>query len=196
MIRAWIDTETTGTVKERHAIIEIGVLIEIEGTVVDRRTFNCKPLPGKKMAPAAFESHGITLEQIRAFPNPHEAKHALVEFFKEYINPFKKHKTEINDKLMFWGYNARFDYDFMRQWFKELGDKFFGGLFWFPPHDVMEIIADRHEAHQNIFPSFSLEEMTEFFGVSVDKEKLHGALYDIELTRKVYYASKELPKIS
>lgn len=81
---------------------------------------------------------------------------------------------------------AGFDNQFLRGFFLQNGDNYFGSWFWSNSIDVMVLasayLADRRAEMEN----FKLSTVAKFLGVSVSDDSLHNALYDIELTRAVY----------
>lgn len=100
----------------------------------------------------------------------------------KYVDKYNK-----KDKFFLVGYNnAAFDNQFLRGFFLQNGDNYFGSYFWSNSIDVMVLasayIADRRADMEN----FKLSTVAKFLGVSVSDDSLHNALYDIELTRAVY----------
>lgn len=100
----------------------------------------------------------------------------------KYVDKFNK-----KDKFFLVGYNnAAFDNQFLRGFFLQNGDVYFGSWFWANSIDVMVLasayLAERRPEMEN----FKLSTVAKFLGVSVSDDSLHNALYDIELTRAVY----------
>ena len=55
----FFDVETTGTNAERHAVIQYAHIIEIDGKVVDERSWTIKPHDAAVVEPKAIEINGI-----------------------------------------------------------------------------------------------------------------------------------------
>ena len=81
--------------------------------------------------------------------------------------------------------NASFDNQFLRAWFTQCGDNYFGSWFWYPPIDVMALAGIRlmHVRHE--LKDFKLGTVCEYFGIKPQGE-LHDAYVDIDLTEKLY----------
>lgn len=106
----------------------------------------------------------------------------FVAMLAKYVDKFNK-----KDKFFLVGYNnAAFDNQFLRGFFLQNGDVYFGSWFWANSIDVMVLasayLAERRPEMEN----FKLSTVAKFLGVSVSDDSLHNALYDIELTRAVY----------
>jgi DNA polymerase-3 subunit epsilon len=175
-----IDTETTGLDPKRHCVHQIAGKIVARGV----ETFNLKFAPHPD---AFFDQEAIALnadntaEALRARPMSFVSAYtSLREILKLHINPYDK-----TDKAFFVGYNARFDYDFVRAMWDLMGDKYFGSFFWFPPIDVMNSAAVHLADVRRTMPNFKLSTVAAALGITLDETKLHDALYDIELTELV-----------
>lgn len=85
------------------------------------------------------------------------------------------------------GYNnAAFDNQFLRGFFLQNNDKFFGSWFWANSMDVM-VLATVYLANKRTeMENFKLSTVAETLGVQVDGDSLHNAMYDIELTKAVF----------
>ena len=102
----------------------------------------------------------------------------------KYCNRFDK-----KDKLFLCGFNnAAFDNQFLRAWFTQNGDSYFGSYFWANPLDTY-VLATQYllnERHKML--DFKLITVCKQVGIQVDESRLHDAEYDIELTRNLYYS--------
>lgn len=180
----FIDTETTGVDVTKHAVIQIaGILYYIDGNTMtekERFNFNVRPFRGELLDPKAMEVNGKTREDLENYPSPTDVYLNLVNIFKQHVDKFNK-----KDKFFFAGYNARFDYDFLRSWFEKNGDPYFGSWFFFPPIDVMNLAAFALMEHRAELPNFKLGTVAEYLGVTPQEGNLHDALVDIETTIKI-----------
>ena len=125
---------------------------------------------------------GVTREQIMAYPPMYEVYSQFVAMLGKYVDKFNK-----KDKFFLVGYNnAAFDNQFLRGFFLQNGDNYFGSWFWANSIDVMVLatafIGDRRKEMEN----FKLSTVAKFLGVNVDDASLHDAFYDIYLTKEVY----------
>ena len=182
MKNLWIDLETTGLDVKKHGIIQIAGVVEIDGEIEETFDFYTKPLPGDGITQRSMEVNKLDLETIKGFPEANDVKFQLLELFKKYVDPYYK-----SDKFFLMGYNAKFDYDFLRRWFEKQSFQYFGAYFWFPPVDVMNLGALVTRSSRKDLPNFKLMSVAKAFGVKLDESLLHDANYDIKITRELFY---------
>lgn len=178
----FFDLETTGTNPGRNGIHQISGQIVIDGKHVQDFDFHVRPNPKAVIEDAALNVGGVTREQVLAYPPMGQVYKEFVAMLDKYVDKYNK-----KDKFFLVGYNnAAFDNQFLRGFFLQNGDNYFGSCFWSNSIDVMVLasayIADRRADMEN----FKLSTVAKFLGVSVSDDSLHNALYDIELTRAVY----------
>lgn len=178
----FFDLETTGTNPGRNGIHQISGQIVIDGKHVQDFDFHVQPNPKAVIEDAALNVGGVTREQVLAYPPMGQVYKEFVAMLDKYVDKYNK-----KDKFFLVGYNnAAFDNQFLRGFFLQNGDNYFGSYFWSNSIDVMVLasayIADRRADMDN----FKLSTVAKFLGVSVSDDSLHNALYDIELTRAVY----------
>ena len=102
---------------------------------------------------------------------------------EQYVDPY-----DSKDKFTFVAYNASFDYGFVRQWFVDHNDKYFGSFFHKYPIDVPTFVMEHLTRTGEIYKisNLKLETVAEFYGCTPEG-KLHDARTDIILARDVYY---------
>ncbi len=180
MKQVFLDLETTGTQVGRHGVRQISALMEVPGepAIVFDATIRL---------PTSYAWDSWVVENM-ASPNDYtdsppmkEVFKSFKEFLEEYVDPYNR-----KDKYFLYAYNAKFDEKFLRQFFYDNGDKYFGSWFFTPSIDVMTLAAERLKEVRHKMPNFKLETVANILGLDVREAKLHDALYDIELTRKVY----------
>ena len=189
----YIDTETTGLKPEYNSIWQIGAIMEIDGKVVGNFNEKMSPCPGKAINMDA----DLTGRNFAFLSNLQPADTAYKKFkawLKEHVNPYDK-----QDKLVFVGYNANFDYQFMRQWFLDMNDKFFGSWFWFPYIDVMQL-AGYVLLSLNVragMHNFKLQTVVEALNIDISDITFHDAFDDIVVTQRLYkFISKKMEIIN
>lgn len=106
----------------------------------------------------------------------------LVTMLSKYVDKYDK-----NDKFFLCGYNnAAFDNQFLRGFFLQNGDNYFGSWFWANTLDVMVLatlaLADRRAQMEN----FKLSTVASAMGVEVNAGEPHNAMYDIYLTKAIF----------
>lgn len=178
----FFDLETTGTNPARNEIHQISGQIVIDGKKVEDFDFHVQPNPKAQIEEAALQVAGVTREQVLSYPAMGEVYAQFVAMLGKYVDKFNK-----KDKFFLVGYNnAAFDNQFLRGFFLQNGDNYFGSWFWANTIDVM-VLATAHLAERRPeMENFKLSTVAKFLGVSVSDDSLHNAFYDIELTRAVY----------
>jgi DNA polymerase-3 subunit epsilon len=181
MKRLIYDLETTGLNYEKHAIHQISGLIEVDGVVVDSFDFKVRPVPSKTIDEEALKVSGVDLHTVLHYPPAGEIFEKLTAILGKYVDKFNK-----QDKMFLCGFNSSFfDDKFLREFFTDNGDKYFGSWFWTGAHDVM-ILASYRLAHlRSGMANFQLKTVATTIGIEVDESKLHDATYDLWLTREI-----------
>jgi len=177
----WIDLETTGLDPRRNGVVQLSAMIEIEGEVVESIDYHIRPISGDGVTKRALEVNMLSIEEIKQFPPAQEIFDKLIAKLNKYIDPYNK-----QDKFTFIGYNARFDYDFLRKWMEKLNFNWFGSYFWFPPIDIMNLAAFLLRERRHKIFNFKLETISALHGLKPTEGLLHNAAFDIELTRDLY----------
>ncbi|MDO4715460.1 MAG: 3'-5' exonuclease [Bacteroidales bacterium] len=178
----FFDLETTGIRPYRNGIHQISGSVVIDG--VEREVFNylVRPNPRATIEPEALSVAGVTEAQILAYPPMEEVYAQLVALILRYIDRYDK-----TDKFFLVGYNnAAFDNDFLRGFFMQNGDQYFGSYFWANSLDVMVLATAALAEKRATMPNFKLSTVAQHLGIEVEAEKLHDATYDIYLTRALY----------
>lgn len=179
------DTETTGTDPNQHGIHQLaGIIGELKGhnRIEELETFNfhVRPFPSDKIVPEALAVSGVTPADLARYADPFKVHEALTAILAKYVDKFNKY-----DKMIFVGYNAKFDYDFIWNFFKGCGDDYCGSWFWYPPMDVMDRAMWALGEQRSTMKNFKLATVAEKLGVTPDGD-LHDALVDIRLTKKIF----------
>lgn len=177
----WIDVETTGTDPEKHGIVQIAGLVEINGVVVEEFDIRTKPLPDDQIAFGAIEATGLDLLEVIEYP---DAADTLVEFIAildKYIN-----NRDREDKFHPAGYNVKFDLDFLYQFCMKQNFKYFRSYVDHITVDVYALV--RYLAGFGLVKAESLK-MAHVYEAMTGKtmENAHDALADIKATRELAY---------
>lgn len=180
--KLFYDLETTGVDHRQNGIHQMSGCLEIDGVAVESFNYRVAPNPKAKIRDEALAVGGVTLEEIQAYEPMEKIFRTFKNMLSRHIDPYKT-----TDKAYLVGFNnGPFDDQFLRAWFTQNGDNFFGAWFWAGSLDVMTLanqyLIDRRVKMLN----FKLKTVAETVGIIVDESKLHDALYDIELTREVY----------
>lgn len=185
MVEAWIDIETTGLDSNISALVQLTMFVYVNDRLHDKYNFTFRPFPGDKVTKKALESTGHTIKSLMALDEPILSFSKYKGAMGRYVNPYDR-----NSKMMFYAYNAQFDYQFLTNWAKvKMSFPFIPSYFWWPPVDVASIVADRRKDLVEKLDNFKLSTVAQGLNIAVDEGKLHDAEYDIELTRAVYEAT-------
>lgn len=178
----FFDLETTGTQVDKHGIHQISGAVVIDGKAVETFNFHVQPNPAAEHDPVALEVGGVTSEQIMAYPAMGIIYKKFVSMLAKYVNRYDR-----SDKFFLVGYNnASFDNQFLRAWFTQNGDKYFGSWFWSNCFDVMVLATPALANVRHKMENFKQGTVAKTLGIEVDDAKLHDALYDIEICRAIF----------
>ena len=178
----YIDLETTGLDPNENAIVQLSGMIEIDGEVKESFDFKMQPFEGQIVTEESLVINGLTVETIKTYPKPKEVYKQFSDLLCSYVNRFDK-----TDKFVIVGYNnSKFDDNFLRTFFENSGDKFYGSMFWWPSIDVAILAMNLVKEHRSKFENFKLQTVAAFFGIDIEEDKLHDALYDVYLTREIF----------
>ncbi len=153
----FFDLETTGTLVNKHGIHQLSGAVIIDGEIKEKFNLHVQPNPQAQIEQAALDVAGVTREQIMAYPPMGQIYAQFVDILAKYVDRYNK-----NDKFFLVGYNnASFDNQFLRAWFIQNGDKFFGSWFWSTCIDVMRIFnVSLAEALRSLFRSVAIASFT------------------------------------
>lgn len=178
----FFDLETTGLKPEKHGIHQMSGCIVIDSVVVETFNFRIQPNPKALIEDDALNIANVTREQIQAYPEMKTVYNQFTKILSNYVDKFNK-----TDKFFLCGYNnASFDNQFLRGFFLQNNDNYFGSWFWSNSFDVMVLASKHLAANRHKMPNFKLKTVAKEMGITVDENKLHDAMYDIELTMNIY----------
>lgn len=177
----FFDLETTGTLVNKHGIHQLSGMIVVDGEAKEKFDFKVQPNPKAEILQEALDVAGVTKEQIMAYPPMGEIYKQFVDLLSKYVDRYNK-----KDKFFLAGYNiASFDNSFLRAWFIQNGDKYFGSWFWSNCFDVMVLATPYLSEKRAEMENFKQGTVAKALGINVDDSKLHDALYDIEICKQI-----------
>ena len=185
----YIDVETTGLDKQNSAIWELSGTILIGGVQQEEFDYYIAPHKDAKIDLKAIQMSNLTLDEMGEFTPANQAFLHFKALLEKHVSPFKK-----TDKFVFKAYNAPFDSDFIRSYFKHNGSNYYGSYFHTPAYDVMVMAMAALENVRHELPDFKLSTVARYLGVSVDDTQLHNAKYDIDITIAVDRKVREMLK--
>lgn len=177
------DLETTGLKSDKNGIHQLSAIVDIDGEVIEAINLKMKPFESDIIEESALEKCNVTLETIMSYDSPISQKIVLDKLLNRYVD-----KYNTKDKFHLSGYNnASFDNQFLREYFLKCKDEWFGSYFWSDTIDVMSLASYKLQNKRHELKKFRLSDVSAYLGIEVEQERLHDALYDVELTRKIYY---------
>lgn len=188
--KVFFDLETTGVKHWRNGIHQLAGVIEIDGEVKDVFNYKIQPNPKCDIEDEALAIGGITRADLETYRPMKEVYNEFVALLGKHVNKFDK-----NDKFWLIGFNnASFDNQFLRAWFVQNADtpkdaeygNYFGSWFWANPIDVYVLASHKMMHVRTEMKDFKLRTVAEKLGFPILEDKLHDALYDIELTMQIY----------
>jgi exonuclease I len=189
----FLDVETTGLDTIRNDIFQIsGIITDPQLNVLEKCDYRFRPFTLEYVQPEALTKTRMTLESLAELPmTAQEAYAKLVETLERHCDRYNS-----NDKLHFVAYNAKFDADFIREFFKKNGDQFFGSWFWNPPICVMQAASWMTMRVRGAFPNFKLETLCRCAELGWDEDAAHDASYDISQTLELFrYLRRDIPQL-
>ncbi len=175
-----IDLETTGTNQYKCGIVQIAGVIQSPGKPDEEFDIVVTPPETAEFQDGALATLGLTKEELLARGVDYPTAYGqLISILDRHVNRYEK-----TDKLFWYGYNARFDNDFLRQFFARNDDKFFGSWFWVPPIDVMTLAMEKLAPYRAQFANF--QQSTVYGYLFGESFPAHDALEDVKATMAIY----------
>lgn len=180
------DTETTGLNTKTCGLHQLsGMVLQYdqdsrEFAILETFDYHIRPISGKMVTQSALDIGNLTIEQLRAYPEASKVFATFTELLSRHVDKYNR-----EDKFFQVGYNINFDKEVLRQWFTDLGDKYFGSWFW---PNVIDLMSDATRILANVRPymeNFKLGSVAEMLGAKVPFDKLHDSMEDVYLTLEI-----------
>ena len=175
----YCDTETTGLRVGYHEITQLAFVVEVNGKVVERQDIYMRPKHVDRIESEALKVTSKKVEDLMAYPPRREGYAKLINTLSKHVNKYDR-----NDKMIMVGQNIiKFDQPFMRAWFMDEGDKWFGSWFHYYMVDLLSVSALAISQGWDI-PNLKLGTVCDKLGI---KFKAHDAMGDTEATRQAFH---------
>ncbi|TWG91165.1 ribonuclease T [Luteimonas sp. J16] len=173
-----VDVETGGFDWNRHALLEIAVVpidVDDSGTLVpgEPASTHVEPAPGTAIDPQSLEVTGIDLDHPFRFAK--QEKDALDHVFATVRTAVRKHGCQ---RAILVGHNAHFDLNFLNAAVARTGHK----RNPFHPFSVFDTVTLAGVAYGQTV----LARAVQAAGFQWSGEDAHSALYDAEMTAKLF----------
>lgn len=181
----FFDTETTGLDFEQSAIIQVGAILDdFDTKSTAKMNIKIKPHEGAVIEDGALKVNGTTREELES-PDRVEPNVAYKELMSVCGFP---HRVRPHNRVFLCGYNILgFDIPMLYKLAHRSGDEYPHGKFHWPGIDVAPLVSFYLGMKRMSLPNFRLMTVAKALGIPVNEEEAHDALYDVEITRKIYY---------
>lgn len=177
----YFDTETTGTNSQKHEIIQVAGIIEIDGQVAEEFNLKVRPTMWDNIDPQALEVTKKTIEELKTYPPASEVFVQLEGILERHVDKYNR-----NDKFYPAGHNVGFDVEFLQAFWKKYGDSYGTGSYQNWRFLDTRILANYLAAHELINPvNITLSELCKVYNIPLDA---HDAMNDIRATRLLHKA--------
>jgi len=176
---AYFDVETGGVDPHQHGLLQIAMILEIDGLIEEQDSWFVRPYPQDKIDPEALEINGIEAGQFDTFRDPRELlTDVILPMLARHVDRYER-----TDKFTPAGYNVRFDIDFLRQWFVKGGEKYYGSYFNYRFVDPLPLLYWLCLERRIVLPDYKLVTVCNHLGIEI--VNAHDAMADIRATREV-----------
>ena len=175
-----LDVETTGLYAPGAGLVQVAGIVEIDGEEVETFDLRCRPFPGDLLNKDALQIIGKTREELAARPDPADTFRELLDVLDRHVDRFDK-----ADKFFMVAYNASFDNEHLRAWWKKCGGEYFGAYFWTPPLCVMTLAGIALRPSRPDLPNFKLATVAQAMRITADGDP-HDALTDVRLSAGIW----------
>ena len=182
----FIDCETGGLDPLKNALLQVACIAEIDGKEVGRYDFKMKPIPGKEIDKEALDVTGLLLKDIAKYEPSATVFKQFVKMLDSYIN-----KYDSTDKFQVIAYNSPFDLSFIKEWFVDNNHDYLFSYGHYPWIDIPVLVSVLTEGQRDKIPNFKQGTIAKALGIEVVEDRLHDAMYDVELARDIFHIIKD-----
>jgi len=180
----FIDVETTGLNAWHNDIIQIAMLVEINGDVVEEFESKVRPFNMENCNKQALAVTGTSEKDLLNYPDPKIVYQKIVDMLGKYVNKFEK-----SDKFTPIGYNVKFDCEFLSAFFKKNDDRYYGSWFNWKAVDPLYMLYIMDYQKRIALPNYKLATVCQHFAIPI---QAHDALSDIKATRELWQVLSEM----
>lgn len=178
----YLDTETSGLDHTRHALLEVALIVEVDGKVLDERVYKLRPHDTATLEPEALRINGISNDSLL---DPERLTHP--QAYKKIKSLLLTHidRYDKTDKFHLMGQNVGFDFDFLQSLWKRNQDDYLGSFIHYHKIDLTTLTACFRMAGKftTPLPNMKLSSLCDYFAIGGQK---HTALDDIRKTRTIF----------
>lgn len=191
-----LDLETTGLPEDKPSIIEIGCIHYNGEERVSEFQLRFQPKWDRNISLGALKVNKATPATLHTLPEGNQQLLTNAQGLEQFVQYlcFKVFPVIGNKKLKVLGQNVGFDIQLLKAGLEEIN---YNGWQYIFDHSIIDtsVIGNfLREAGTIELEKMSLGALAELLGVEVDKEKLHTALYDADISAKCYFALLKLQR--
>lgn len=176
------NVKTTGLDPMRHGIHRICGEVVVDGISQESFDLPVQPNPSAEIDEAALSITGVSREEVLSYP-------PLSHVFSQFVGILNKYVDRFNptDKFFLVGFNNKtFDDNFLREFFLQNNDRFFGSYFWSNSFDMMSVATPPLASVRHTMRDFRLPSVASACGVDVSAEEYKGDMGNVRLTKAVF----------
>jgi DNA polymerase III epsilon subunit-like protein len=196
-----LDCETTGLDLNKHGIVQLAMLMDIDNYLEDSLLVKMQPfeddwiadsslnwaaakaeIPRNEFWSAYQTPTGIPYSEIVNYQLPAEGMVQVITFLDKWFDKFK-----VSDKAFICGYNVRdFDLWFLKAFFKKNDNPFLGSYINWKCLDPMYILWELDWKQRPGYPleNYKLPTVAKAFDI---EHTPHDPMSDIKVTRELWY---------
>jgi DNA polymerase-3 subunit epsilon len=154
----------TGFKVHRHSIFGIEMDVEVDGVIVNKIRYKVAPNPKAAIEDSQLKEYDTNETEVRSFPSMADIHKLLIQDLKKLVDNFDR-----KDKIYLIGFkNAGCDDLFLRAWFEQNGDTFFGSWFWHNSIDTSVLATQYLLDRRRDMHSFKMEAVAKELGLVTD----------------------------
>lgn len=178
----FIDTITTGMNPEKCAIYRMGGIFTENGKETKRFELKMRPFMNARISDQSLWIGGETRSSLIRYPDQAEA-------FKDFINLLEEQVDISNpyDKIYIGGFNSdRFEYPFLREWFRRNGNERFRDYFYVQTFDMMSAATFALFETRRSLPDFCLDTAARKLGLNVPADDKYNCIMNAEICLSMF----------
>lgn len=158
----FVDSVTTGMSPEKCAIYRLGGIFTVNGVEKLRFELRMRPFDTARIADQSLWICNETRSSLIYYPSQEEGFKDFIKLLDRQVN---LHNSK--DKIFIGGFNTdRFEYPFLREWFRRNGNERFRDYFYVQTIDMMSITNLKVLTKRTSLPDFHLETAARHIGIT------------------------------
>lgn len=171
-----LTVKTTG-LTSNAGIMELSAIIVHDDNVVDELHLQMNPTYATEINPDSLKYNGVTVSDVQGYPDHEDQFDNFVKFIDRHVDKYNK-----MDKLTVIGWNVRFAIDFLRDWFLQNGNTYYGSYFYTGEIDLLHVYGFLLRNMRHRLPNFKADTIARLIGVELkDRDSLTDVYFYLDL---------------